>query len=334
MSKPRVQTSPTSGAWLTPLAASTPGSRRSASMAAGKNAARWPGAAADEPCTDTESVSTPRGSKPGSIADAAARLRSVSPAPISSTSASAISETTSTIAQEGFPPVPGDAARGEAIADPRPRRLPRRDEAEHDAGQDGEADRERQRPALDGHVGGARQIRRRRRGDQRTPTGGDRQADDAAQPGEQQAFRQQLADDLETRRAERQAHGDLGLPRRRAGQQHVRDVGAGDQQDEADGDEQHREAQARVADDPFLQRHDADVAVGAREGLLQARRHQIDVGLGGGGVDARFQPGEDPQAVAAAAVRRASSGSGAQSSDSVAQNGAKTKRGGITPTIV
>ena len=77
------------------------------------------------------------------------------------------------------------------------------------------------------------------------------------------------------------------------------------------------------------------VAVGARERLLEARGHQIDVGLGGGGVDARLEPREDAQAVAAAARRAgASSGSGAHSSDSVAQNGAKAKRGGITPTTV
>ena len=125
-SKPRVQTSPTSGAWLTALAASTPGSRRTASTASVKNAARRPGSAADEPCTDTDIVSTPRGSKPGSSADAAARLRSVSPAPISRTSASASSETTKTSRSSASRPWP--------VVPRAPRRSPMRVRAACHAG--------------------------------------------------------------------------------------------------------------------------------------------------------------------------------------------------------
>ena len=109
--------------------------------------------------------------------------------------------------------------------------------------------------------------RRRHRRDGAHAEGRQGQADDAAQAREQQALDQELPDDLEPRRAEGEAHGDLRLPRRGARQQHVRDVGAGDQQDEADRDEQHREAEPRVADDALLERHRP-----ARRGSCPERR--------------------------------------------------------------
>ena len=265
MSKPSVQTSPTSGAWLTALAASTPGRARSRSTAAAKNAARRLGSASDEPCTDTDIDSTPRGSKPGSMAAAAARLRSTRPAPTSRTSASASSETTNTSRSSASRPWP--------VVPRAPRRSPMRVRAACQAGTRPKtrpvtietAEREGQRPALDRHVGGARQVGRRHRRDGAHAERRQGQADDAAQAREQQALDQQLADDLEPRRAEREADGDLRLPRRGARQQHVRDVGAGDQQHEADRDEQHRQAEPRVADDALLERHHLHVAVGARD---------------------------------------------------------------------
>ena len=58
---------------------------------------------------------------------------------------------------------------------------------------------------------------------------------------EQPALGHELADDAAPRRAERQADADLALTRHAARQQQVGDVGAADQQDQAEGEEQRRE---------------------------------------------------------------------------------------------
>ena len=56
---------------------------------------------------------------------------------------------------------------------------------------------------------------------------------------EQQALGQQQPRHAPARRAERQAHGQLALPRRRAREKQIREIRAGDEQDQADGPEQH-----------------------------------------------------------------------------------------------
>ena len=50
----------------------------------------------------------------------------------------------------------------------------------------------------------------------------------------------------------------LAAPADGAGQQQVRDVGAGDEQDEADGADEDPQRAAHVADDLLAQRHDAE----------------------------------------------------------------------------
>ena len=67
---------------------------------------------------------------------------------------------------------------------------------------------------------------------------------------------------------------------------------------------------------------------------LRGGGDDVDVGLRRGRDDAGLQPREHAEAVAAAVVAAPSSGSGAHSSAFTAQNGANTKRGGITPTTV
>ncbi len=59
--------------------------------------------------------------------------------------------------------------------------------------------------------------------------------------GEDQAFDEMLPDDPATSSAERQAHGNLLLSRRRAGEQKVGDVGAGNEQHDPDHAHQHDE---------------------------------------------------------------------------------------------
>ena len=66
----------------------------------------------------------------------------------------------------------------------------------------------------------------------------DREPEPAADRGEQDALDEQLADDAAAARAEREAHGDLPLPRRRACDEQARDVRARDQQHADDDPEE------------------------------------------------------------------------------------------------
>ena len=73
---------------------------------------------------------------------------------------------------------------------------------------------------------------------------------DAAEPAterEDEALRQELTHDARPARANRGADRELAAPRRAAREQHVGDVGAGDEQHETDGCEQRRARGAHVA---------------------------------------------------------------------------------------
>ena len=83
--------------------------------------------------------------------------------------------------------------------------------------------------------------------------------------------------------AERAAHRNLALAAGRPREQQVCDVGARDQQHEADRDEERHERPPRVLDDILLQRNDPDVHVpGLVHGVLRAKlsRDSVHVRLG------------------------------------------------------
>ncbi len=61
---------------------------------------------------------------------------------------------------------------------------------------------------------------------------------------EQYAFRQQLPHDAQPIGAKRAAYSDLAQPSRRAGEQQIRDVHAGDEQHESYCAEQHEQGEA------------------------------------------------------------------------------------------
>ena len=133
-------------------------------------------------------------------------------------------------------------------------RAQRRREAEQDAGDDRDAEREREDRAVErdgvepGNVAGidvADDLQRAVRDEQ---TGG------AAEQAEQQALGQQLPDEPLPARAERGADRDFLLTAGRARQQQVRDVRARDQQHERHRSEQHENRQPHVADDGLDQR--------------------------------------------------------------------------------
>ena len=66
------------------------------------------------------------------------------------------------------------------------------------------------------------------------------QAENTASYGEQQALGEQLAEQPPARGAHRQADGNLFSPAHGAGQQKVREVGAGNHQHQADRGQDHR----------------------------------------------------------------------------------------------
>ena len=106
----------------------------------------------------------------------------------------------------------------------------RRRDAEHDAGDPGDHGDEGEDAPVE-----RRHADRSARQQLLAPVA-DEDAERAAHRREQQALGQQLANQTPARRAERQPDRDLLLPRRRAREQQVGDVGADDQQHQRDDD--------------------------------------------------------------------------------------------------
>ena len=122
---------------------------------------------------------------------------------------------------------------------------------------------------------------------------------------QQQALDQQLPHEAPARRAERRADGDLAPPHRRAREQQVRHVGAGDEEHHGHGAGQREEERPRFADHEALQRNEPDAVVG-HLGLLQPARERRDPLLGLREVEPGLQARRDVQEVQAArrVVRR------------------------------
>ena len=88
-------------------------------------------------------------------------------------------------------------------------------------------------------------------------------AQDAPGDGEQDAFGEELADDAGAAGSQGGADGKLALAAGGAHQQQVGHVGAGDQQHQADGAQQHEQRFAGVADDRVAQRRSRRILVGS-----------------------------------------------------------------------
>ena len=131
----------------------------------------------------------------------------------------------------------------------------------------------------------------------------------AAGHADQGALDDQLADDAASRRAEREAHGQFGLARRRAHQRKTRDIGAGGEEHECGDAEQQpervlvlgsqrRDAVARRPDrEPQL--HELFRAVGVVVGwdhrLQQRRAKRCEVRVSGGWCPSGREPAHDRQ---------------------------------------
>ena len=108
-----------------------------------------------------------------------------------------------------------------------------------------------------------------------------------------------------TPRAEGAANRQLLLPRGRARQQQVGDVGAGDQQHETDGAEQNQQRARDIADDLLVHRHQphAEPCIG-RILAFEPRGDPIHVRLRGAARDARAQAADDRQPERAARLHQ------------------------------
>ena len=102
---------------------------------------------------------------------------------------------------------------------------------------------------------------------------------DRRQAREQQALNEQLPNQAQPAAAERGAHGKLALPRRRAHEQQVGDVRAGDQHHEADGAHQRQNHRPDVGDEILVHRLEPQEEAGGlldRKLLAQTRGDRVN----------------------------------------------------------
>ena len=97
----------------------------------------------------------------------------------------------------------------------------------------------------------------------RMPTHPEDQAEHASRQRQHDALGEQLPDDAAARAADRGADGDFPPPAGRPHQQQIGDVGAGDQQHQADGAGQHHQRLAGVSHQHVADRIDREPAVRA-----------------------------------------------------------------------
>ena len=89
-------------------------------------------------------------------------------------------------------------------------------------------------------------------------------AEHATEKCEQDVFREQLHGEARRRGTEGGADGGVAFATGRAGELEIGDVGAGDEEHEADGAEQHPECRARLLGELLLQSYELDLGVGER----------------------------------------------------------------------
>ena len=113
------------------------------------------------------------------------------------------------------------------------RRDPRRHNAENNSGgqreQEGEAEHDRRRAGVDGHLRGVGECQSKNHARAGI---GDGDSDQASGSSQKHAFREQLADQNGSRRTQGGPNRSFCLPRCASGQQKIGNVGARDQQDQ------------------------------------------------------------------------------------------------------
>ena len=151
----------------------------------------------------------------------------------------------------------------------------------------------------------ARNIFRDERNQKIGPPDSENQSAEAADGGEEDAFREQLPNDPAAARAESGAERDLLLPDGGAGEKEVGDIRARDQEHAADRAEENVKPARDIADQILAQRRGAGTEFGVRIRILSCEcggdRAQLGVGLPDR--DTWFQTTDALQAVIAALFR-------------------------------
>ena len=182
---------------------------------------------------------------------------------------------------------------------PRPCVLDDRDHAEEQARRERHRQCERQYHRVNRDFAETGKVRRSHRGQKPEPAVGDRQSTRAAQDSERDALDQQLVRDVPAPGAQRRANRELLLASFRSHQQEIGDVGAGDQQHDADGAHQHPQHLTHIAHHILLHRPKRRrEARGLQNGTVGSvlrdpdRQHPANISAGLRERDAWLQPGD------------------------------------------
>ena len=189
------------------------------------------------------------------------KLRPSRPAPISSTSETASCTTTSAPRRRALDAPPAivrwlsfEPREGVGL-----HRARGREHAEEQGGHEGDGEREREDRPAHGDVVEPRQAARFHLQQAAHAHGRHEHAEEPARDGQHERLAEERRQQLHAARAERRAYRQLALTRRRARQQQVDDVGAGDEEQAADRAEEDEEERPDATDQLIVQRHDCDV---------------------------------------------------------------------------
>ena len=224
--------------------------------AASKNADRCAGVGYRVSTSLTSIVRTLFGSKPVSPCLRASRLWTITPAPINSTSDSATSHT---ISKRRVPtpiaPSPRPPSLSASLRSDRPARTAGSVPASMPVSIDTASANSSTRASIEISSALGTWLASSVEADVSVAVR-EQKPERAAGGREQQRFDQQLLKHASASRAKRRANRDLLASAQGAGEEQVADVGAGDEQDQPDGAEQHDQHRAAVADDLLLHRDD------------------------------------------------------------------------------
>ena len=179
----------------------------------------------------------------------------------------------------------------------------RRENAEAHAGQERDGAGEAEGEKVEVDLLAARQVRQQRSERVEAP-GRERDADRAAGERQEGALGEELPHHAPAAGAERDADGDLALPRGGAREHEVADVGSGDQEHERDRAPEDEQRRFRVLDLMLLEQLDVDgvVLVGVGIQLAETARHGVERFLDLRDGHSRPHPGEAVEAGMAAAL--------------------------------
>ncbi len=163
------------------------------------------------------------------------------------------------------------------------RREQRGHDAEHERRDRRRCERERERPPVHAHLADARDRWRQERFEAADRDVREEHPEHSADECEQERLREEEPDHRTPARAQRGAHGQLGVARRRAREEQTGDVAARDEQHEPGGAQNHPELPAHRAQQVLVHGEELRVPVGVRLRVLLGKpaRDAVHVGLRG-----------------------------------------------------